>query len=544
MFQNEVTFNEDMGSQVYLDYLYNFDPLKDFFELSPWQESSFEKQAKKLQEREANRRTFRNQLTLGLHNYHKKFTDNPKVYNTIELLNDPETMTVVTGQQPGIMTGPLFAIYKIITAIKLSKKLSKNLDANVIPIFWICSDDHDFQEVNWLKTVDHKGEQLLYEIHDDKEGFSIGDRDIKHKSQDLLDKLAQQLQDSPYYDKWMTLFSKTLEQSKTLADWTAAIILELFGNEGVLVIDPMKPVFRQLSKPIFSKALDLGEGLHNSIDSQTEKLNNRGYSGQVDLRVNHSGLFYYYQGIRSPLTVEGDQFLLANLGIEKSKEDLVRELESDPAKFSPNVTLRPVLQDFLLPSLAYVAGPGEISYFAQLKQIYEQFEIGMPVIYPRESYLLLESDVKSILEKYQIGPENIFYDWPTTRKRVFRELAPINTEKVLNDTCRTIKEEHEKFIQELSRLDEKIYDFEEKNFHLIYRQLYYLKEKGDQYFRRQQLQAQRDLDYSKIKIYPLDKLQEREYNIGEFLCKYDSSVLKKLLKTPLNPQKISVVDLE
>ncbi len=544
MVEKQIIIGDFTGNQLYRDYLNYFPKVAELFKYNPWQKSSFDERAKEITVREREREQLRRDMVLSLYDYHLHLTDNPAVFNSIELMKNTDTKIVATGHQPGLLTGPLFAIYKAVTAVKMSEKLSQELNQSVLPVFWLASEDHDFEEINWIKTVNKKGEQICHQMEDNSESKSIKNRKLGEQAQEILHLLSANFHGTPYYEKWMNLFKKTEESSDNLADWTARILLELFGDRGLIVLDPMEPGIRKLSSPIFKAALSLGENYYETLNQSVSKLTDLGYFPQVDLKVNHTGLFYYYQGKRTPVTVQGNKYQLANLGIEFDYEQLFKELNSAPEKFSPNVTLRPVLQDYLLPTLAYVGGPGEVSYFSQLGDIYEKLGISMPIIYPRESFLLLETELIEIMDEYGIDLHNIFYNWPVTRKQIFRDIAPIDTAEIYRDSVSRFKREHQNLLEQLAQLDENIWKLEKKNFHLIMRQLHYLKEKSDQYHRKNQQYVRKELDYLKIKLYPENNLQEREYNIAEYLFRFDHDIIEELLDKPLNPRQITVIPTE
>ncbi|OWZ83599.1 bacillithiol biosynthesis cysteine-adding enzyme BshC [Natranaerobius trueperi] len=539
-----IPFNKAFSQNLFWDYLYHFDKLDDLFEYSPWENDSFQKKAADVWERERKKKTHRDKLVISLKNYHSTLTKNSRVFNFIDLLNNSKTLVVVTGQQPGVLTGPLYSIYKAITAIKLAKSLSKSLGVHVLPVFWIASEDNDFDEVNNYSTLDKKGNLVNCKIENDQYGYSIGNRKIKEEAFNLMNQLTQLFQDSPYYEKWKRVIIKSLDKSETLVDWTANLLLELFADEGLIILDPMDPKIRELSKPIYKKAINYGKEYSRFVEHQSKQVKEMGYDRQVDLRKNHAGLFYYQNNVRLPLINENQIFKLVNHDKTFEKEELIDTIENSPWKFSPNVTLRPLVQDYLLPSVSYVAGPGEIGYFSQLKELYRAFEIKMPVIYPRESFLLIDDQTRSILEKYEIRLDNLLYDWSSTRKEVFKTVAPINTSEKLVEFAERFKKEHEEFIKELSQIDEDIEKLKTKNFQLIYQQLNYLKQKAEQYNRKNHNKIDEELSLLKNSIYPKNNLQERQFNIGEFLFTYDWNVLELLKQCKLNPKKIKVINLE
>ena len=217
------------------------------------------------------------------------------------------------------------------------------------------------------------------------------------------------------------------------------------------------------------------------------------------------------------------------------------KIENNPANFSPNVALRPVVQDYIFPTLSYVAGPGEIGYFSQLKGIYEAFDMKMPVIYPRERYILIEPEMKEVMNIYDIKLEDIFFEWQAKKEGINNEFSSIDIDYLFEDTAKRIKEEHEKLLLQLEQEFSKIRQVGEKNWNHMKKQLDYLKDKSRHYNKQNNKDLNNKLSKLKMSIYPNDKLQERFYSMGEYLLYYDDRVVTDLLDKGVDPWSLQIV---
>ncbi len=552
---DRVPFNDEFANPIYKDYLYNYYKLEQFYRYNPWQEDSYQLRTEMLDKREANRPEFKKELAAVLRNFHLPLTNNTQVYRSIEYLAKPDTYIIAAGQQPGVLTGPLYCIYKALTAIKLAQAMSAKLGKVVIPVFWLASEDHDCSEVNWYQTINgwgklnERGELVEYKFSPDMAdpsnlGFSIGSFNISQSGQSFLETYRSIHKEAPYINKWNQIFSRTLEQSNTLAEWTGALLLKLFGKDGLIVIDPMYPGIKRLSAPVFTQAVELGSRTYEALNSQSQKLEKNGYSRRVRLKQGHTGLFYYHHGKRFPILIDKEGYKLERVGKTFSLSGIKREIQECPVNFSSNVALRPMVQDYIFPTLATVAGPGEVSYFSQLKMIYDLFQIDMPVIYPRESYALLPPDVQQLISKYQISPGSVLYDWELAKKSVLREQAPVDSVKIVEEAKGRIKQEHNRFFQEISAMDAEIWKQQRENFERISIQLEYIRKKSEKLYFKRQKQMRKELNYIRNFLYPHGKLQERQLFGADFLVYYDEKILDCIQKLPLNPTSINILALE
>lgn len=341
----------------------------------------------------------------------------------VAALRDGRSLAVVTGQQTGLFTGPLYTLYKAATVIKRARALAHATGRPVIPIFWMATEDHDFAEIamNWqydsgkVKTVrlgrEHKGNQ------------PVGQLPITPAVKDLLTELTAGLAALPHGQSAKTVLTDSLAASDTIGDWFGRLLLKLFAGTGLVVLDPCQPELRRVMTPFFDKALTDASRVREAFAHDTDTLSKLGYTPEAALADQQTGLFMVEAGERIPLYLTDDGALTDRSGAARwGLSDLRTRAAATPEAFSTGVVLRPVLQDWLLPVVETVLGPGETAYHGQLTGVYTLFDRQMPILVPRESWVLVPggdpADLDHLPELIAGNPE----EW--TSDRLLTHWAP------------------------------------------------------------------------------------------------------------------------
>lgn len=324
----------------------------------------------------------------------------------ITALRDPESVAVVTGQQVGLLGGPLLTLYKALTVGKLAQALADELKRPVVPIFWLAGEDHDYEEiasVTVLKGVDPV--TLRLELPDATYAGPVGHLRLPETMQPLLDELAELLPPTEFRDPLLALLREVYRPGVSFLDAFARLLKCWIPKDlGLVLIDPDDTRLKALARPLFEQELTDWQTSHALLAAVSQELAAR-YHVQVQTRpVN---LFLLTDHRRIPLDAEPEGFCLRSENQILSRAEALRLLLEAPERFSPNALLRPLYQDWLLPTLAYVAGPAEVAYWAQLKPLYEWAALPMPLIYPRALMLLAEPRIARWLQRYQVRPEQL-----------------------------------------------------------------------------------------------------------------------------------------
>ncbi len=311
----------------------------------------------------------------------------------IDTLSKPNTFTVTTGHQICLFGGPLYFFYKIASAVNTCKALAEAYpDKNFVPVFWMATEDHDFEEANHFHVY---GKKLEWESG---QGGAVG----RMKTVDMAE-VEEQLRDvlgAGYRsEELLKLFRRAYVESETMADATRLFVHSLFGNLGVVALDGDDPDLKRAALPLFRKEL-LENGAAKAMRATGEALGEH-YSLQVHPRdIN---LFYLDQELRERIVKEGeDRYGVVNTRLRFTEEELLAELENDPTKFSPNVALRPVYQEHILPNLAYIGGGGELAYWFQLKGVFETYHVPYPIVMLRNSVAFTTPEIERGMESLEV----------------------------------------------------------------------------------------------------------------------------------------------
>jgi bacillithiol synthase len=312
-----------------------------------------------------------------------------RVSESIELLKDSKTFTITTGHQLNIFTGPLYFIYKIVTVVNACKQLKDHYpDYNFVPVYWMASEDHDYDEIKYFRLYGKKHVWVT-----EQQG-AVG-RFIPNG----LAKLAEEIPGET------TIFKEAYSKAKTLSDAVRYYVNALFGDQGLIVLDADNPTLKSSLKKIIRE--DIFSGVNKtSVDQTTEALEKIGYKTQVFCRdIN---FFYLDKNVRGRLEKENDHYKVIDSKLVFSKAELENLIEEYPERFSPNVILRPLYQEMILPNLGYVGGPAEIIYWLQLKAVFKNYSVPFPMLIPRNFAMVMDHEVSRKLEKTGLELKEIF----------------------------------------------------------------------------------------------------------------------------------------
>ncbi len=489
----------------------------------------------------------RNDLVAALKDINAAYGAGQKTIQNIQSLADNDALCVVTGQQVGIFGGSLYTLYKAATTIKMAKKYSALTGLKVVPIFWIASEDHDFEEIRSFTFFDD--DRLKTLKMDKKAGWanknpyktSANYRDIQEPAKiidvneslfNISENLTSAIASFPNGDWVKEVFIDSLSQNDSISDWFAKVYLKIFEDEGLIIIDPMNPDIRRLGSSFLNHALNTADDIIQVVKHKTDSLYDLGFNPIINLRENISGLYLIEDGERKTLFKSDDNRYYTQDGDSikwYEKKDLIYRIANNPEDFSTNVILRPVIQDVYLPTIAYVAGPGELAYYAQLGDVYKIFEKSMPIIVPRENYTyriykdkinMLEHDVNfvEILNSYLYEKE----------RELLKNCEPIDIENLFVKFKGEVDKLHDELINNLSVVSEEIIKLQSDNRRLIENQIQYLEKKAYRFHRKKHRSNIEFLSELYSRLRPNNKLQERTICTADLLAHGGKQIIKFL----------------
>ena len=381
-------------SKIIIDYLDKKSDLKQFYNRFPVVENFKEQiEEKKQNFPQENRQV----LTSELEKQYSNFDISETTLINIKLLNNSNTFNITTGHQLNLFSGPLYFLYKIVSTINLCKELKTNYpDYNFVPVYWMATEDHDFEEINYFNFKNKK-------IKWNKESFGPVGRLSTEGLDEVFEQFSYELGVGENATFIKHLFSKAYLEHYNLADATRFLANELFKKQGLVIIDGDAVAFKKLFIPYIKEEL-LNETSFKKVSKTVTQL--KEYKIQVNPR--EINLFYIEDNLRERIIYENNTYKVNNTKIEFTKTEILAELQNNPEKFSPNVILRPLYQEVLLPNLCYIGGGGEIAYWLELKSNFEANKITFPILLLRNSVILATKKQLEKIDKLNLTWSDLF----------------------------------------------------------------------------------------------------------------------------------------
>lgn len=527
---SELPFLNLPFNKLFQDYIKNPQKLSPFFQTNPLSEEDINKAFDSFRFKANRKKT----VSL-LKNFNNKFGAGKKTLQSIEKLADENTVAVVTGQQLTLFGGPLYTIYKIISAIHYAKKWEDEYNRPCIPVFWLADEDHDYEEISTLgfpQNDDHKKISLPKKSEIDKR---VAEIELNSNFKAFKKEVIECQFDTDFTDRLWRKLDNYYKSENTIGKAFGSLVLELFEDYGLILAGSADDEVKKHLSPILTKSVWDVSKQFESLQTKTNELISVGYHGQVHLQP--SNIFWIDdRRNRTKLSYE-DDFWIAD-GDEKSwsSSELVDEIKEQPERFSPNVFLRPVMQNSLLPVIAYIAGPGEISYHAQMKDFFENFEQTMPVIMPRFSMTLMESGIDRIFEKLP-------FDFSAYNERIedlesqfIEQSDSPDIEAIFEPWKAAIDEICEEPTEQIKEIDPTLEGTSEKAKATFFSELDKLKGKVYRSVKDQEKTQLNRIRKIKSNLFPNNNLQEREVAFIYFMNKYGLSIWDDLLEK-LNDQQ-------
>lgn len=509
------------------DYFYEYEKVSDFFTYDFRDPNAFSVQTEKAQSRDLPRE----RLAAILKEQNQSYGCGAQTVGNIQKFFQEKACAVVTGQQAGLFSGPLYTIYKALTAIKLTEFLNQNNLGCFVPVFWLASDDHDFEEINHFTLLDKHNRiaDIQYQGHPAHPKIPVSEIILSMEISDCIQQLDECTYDSEFKTEILSQLSAAYQPGRSMVNAFAQWLTRLFKPYGLIFIDAAHPELKDLGKDVFQVEIAKNSPSTQSALETSRKLAKKNYSPQIQLHEGISNVFLV-EDERQTIQFRDDDYSLKGKPQAYKKEELLQLLEEQPHKFSPNVLLRPLYQDALLPTVAYVGGLSEVAYFAQMKKVYEAFDLPMPIIYPRKSLTLIEKKVGSVLNTYGLEVQDIWRNAEAKINAIAKEHIPPSLDKAIQNTISHLDKDLADIKRETSAFEPTLEKSVDLTIRKIHHQIHLLEKKILRAIKKQSTIITQRIHLAKNSLYPHQHLQERIFNITPFLIKYGFTLMDRLYK--------------
>jgi bacillithiol synthase len=518
-------------TRLFLDYLSYTPSVRDFYPRSPM----FSEWVKDESPRVAYDAPRRSKVSEVLERQNRAWGASDKTLGNIDRFRRG-ALAAVTGQQVGLFGGPLFSIFKALTAVKLAEQATV-AGVDCVPVFWLATEDHDLAEVNQVALVSEHGLPEPFTV-ESLGGNAVADAPVGTvkfgpEIDTVVERAATLLGDAEV----TTWLRQAYRPGESLGSAFALLFARLFADWGVILLDPADKDFHDLAKPLFRAAIERASELDEALLARGKALEAAGYHQQVKVTSATTLLFEVKNGARTVVRrrnngASGGEFAV---GEERnSPQYLLDRIEKTPEHFNPNVLLRPVVQDYLLPTLAYTGGAAEVAYFAQVAVVYERLLGRVTPILPRFSATLVEPKPERILSRYQLGLSDVLQGSEKVREAIAARSLPADLQARFSEAYASVEQSMAALRESIGRLDSTLIDTAESTWTSMSHQIDRLQARVARAEQQRNEVITRHADALSQALFPHKALQEREVAGVSFVARYGAELLANLYET-INP---------
>lgn len=507
------------GSRLVEDYLENAPGPARFFPGSPWDPEAYRRKAEEVDRRfdAARRRAMADAIQ----------PTSPVAAARLERVVAEGGFFVTTGQQAGLFGGPLFTIYKAFTAAALARRLEDELGRPVAPLFWIASEDHDWAEVDHVRVLDQANEIHAIKVESDAAGAAVS---MQHRRlgpgvEAALEHLARVLPKTEFSEAVLERIRAAYTPDRTVAAAFRELITGLFEPFDLLVVEAGHPVIKALGRAVLEAELENWREHELLVREQTERVVAAGYHAQVAVLADSANVFLETDAGRERLVREADGWALKHSGRRFTDRELRALLDAEPGRFSPNVLLRPVVESAVFPTVAYVAGPGELSYYAQIGCLFRAHGIEMPIVYPRASITLVEAKVKKVLDRYGLGIDAFRRPPHELAAELLREELPDGVVAALRRLRADLGAGYAALLDAGRAIDPTLKGPIQSARNAAFVQLEEIEKKIVQHLKKQNAIGVEQIEKAAVNLFPLGQPQERVLNVVPYMARYGPALL-------------------
>jgi bacillithiol biosynthesis cysteine-adding enzyme BshC len=505
------------------DYAYDFRAVAPFFSGDPADRAAWADAIARTQAHDRRRE----EIAAVIAGQQERRQAPPKAREAGRLLADRRTVAVVSGQQAGLFGGPLFTLLKALTAIKLAEQVARDHGVPAVAIFWIDAEDHDWEEVRSCTVFDeaHLPRTVSLPARPGEEPAPVATVRLDNAVLDVLAEIERVLPPTDFRASLITGLRKAYAPGTGMADAFGRWMEEVLGERGLVVYDSSDPASKPLVSQVFARELSMPGQTVKLAALAGSDLTARGYHAQVHAQDDSLALFHL-DGARRAIRQQDGRFVVGDRQYPAAA--LVAQATEHPAEFSPNVLLRPVVQDTLFPTICYVAGPNELAYLGQLRGVYEHFGVPMPLMYPRATATLLDSAAMRFLTKYKLPLEALQAQDEAALNDLLKAQIPQVVEDSFAETAQGIESQMTRLIQTIPTLDPTLEGAARSTLERMQRDLQTLHGKMIQAAKRRDETLRRQFIHARALAFPGGHAQERTIGFLSFLNQYGPALVERL----------------
>ncbi|KON92200.1 bacillithiol biosynthesis cysteine-adding enzyme BshC [Rossellomorea marisflavi] len=510
-------------------YMKQEEPVTSFFHYNINEQDVFSRRLEDLGEREFPREG----LVTCIASYMESLPSSDAVETSLEKLKN-DAVAVVAGQQAGLLTGPLYTIHKIVSVIRLAREQEQKLNHPVVPVFWIAGEDHDYQEVNHIfLEQDGKIKKNGYpEQVVDKRMTSDVEYDpavMKNWISSILKVLGETEFTAGLADEMDGL----IREGEDIVTFFARFIMTLFKDYGLLVIDSSYGALRKLEAPYFRHLIENSREITDQVLMQQKTIQAEGFNTQLEISSDAANIFLNLQNERALLERDGSGFKDKNNDFFFTKEELLGILDDQPGRLSNNVVTRPLMQEWLFPTLSFIGGPGEIAYWGELKKAFEFMGMNMPPVMPRLNITILERTVAKRIEDLSLSLQEVVRSGVShVRDEFLDSLKPNELEGELHEIETYLMAKYEGIKKEASAVDSNLEPIVDKNLEIHRKQFEFLRKRTEKSIRDKNERQLSRFDLIENSIRPNGGPQERTLNILYYMNRFGPDFVNRLTNLP------------
>lgn len=464
--------------------------------------------------------------------YNRKHNDVPEAIAAAERLRDPNTLVVVGGQQAGLFSGPMLVIYKAVTILLTAKRAEAELGVPVVPVFWIAGEDHDWDEANhtFLVTPPLEVKKLSLAHPPSDKRTSVSRTPVTAEAwETALGQLAESLQDTEFKPMLLKELKRISETASNLTEAFARTISLLFGKHGLVLIDSDDEALRAAEAPMFRELLLRQPELIEALKLGERDVAARGYPLQAEAAADGFQVFLFRDGERKLLFREGADATDRKGTFRLSIDELVRLTETEPSAFSNNALTRPLMQEYVFPTLATVLGPSEIAYWSMLREAFHQFGERTPIIVPRLEFTLLEGTVQKQMEKFELTFGEAWEHLEERRDEWLQAQDVLGLAAKFAHAKEAFADLYRPLVESAASINPGLRKLAETNMGKILEQIDFLENKSTDAMRQQHEAGLRHWERIRLTVAPAKKPQERVVNVFQYINRYGFDWLDELI---------------